>query len=82
ERFRAIHTALAMIITAKDLYAKDFDWRSDNWIDNLTGSDHVRKAINAGKNADQVVAGWQEELAEFRRTREKYLIYRKVHGHG
>lgn len=82
DRFRAIHTALAMIVTAKDLYAKDFDWRSDNWIDKLTGSAHVRKAVDAGKNADQVVAGWRDELAEFRRTREEYLIYRKVHGHG
>jgi hypothetical protein len=25
-----------------------------------------------------VVAGWQDELAEFRRTREKHLIYHQM----
>jgi uncharacterized protein YbbC (DUF1343 family) len=78
--FDAITTALAMIVTAKALYPSDFAWRSDNWIDKLTGSDFVRTAIDAGKTTDQVVAGWQDELAAFRQIRQQYLIYRKVHG--
>ncbi|MGH3318898.1 MAG: exo-beta-N-acetylmuramidase NamZ family protein [Streptosporangiaceae bacterium] len=79
--FNAIHTAITMLVAAKRSYP-DFAWRSDNWIDKLTGSDYVRKAIDAGKSADQVVGGWQDELAAFRRTRARYVIYRKVHGHG
>ncbi|HEX6446078.1 MAG TPA: DUF1343 domain-containing protein [Streptosporangiales bacterium] len=78
--FNAIRTAIAMIVTAKALYPNDFAWRSDNWIDKLTGSDQVRNDVDAGKDTDQVVAGWQQELAAFRRLRERYLIYRRIQG--
>ncbi len=36
----------------------------------------MRTMIDAGADADEVVAGWQEELAAFRRMRRKYLIYK------
>jgi uncharacterized protein YbbC (DUF1343 family) len=75
DHFDAIRTAIAMLVTLKRLYPNDFAWRPDNWIDKLTGSDQVRHAVDAGQNVDQIVAGWQSDLAAFRRTREKYLIY-------
>jgi uncharacterized protein YbbC (DUF1343 family) len=78
--FDAIRTATAMLVTLKSLYPNDFAWRSDNYIDLLTGSDYVRKAIDAGQDTDQVVAGWQQDLAAFRQLRERYLIYRRVNG--
>jgi hypothetical protein len=40
----------------------------------------VRTAMDPGNTTDQVVAGRQDELAAFRRIRQHYLIYRKVHG--
>jgi uncharacterized protein YbbC (DUF1343 family) len=70
-----IRTAITMIVTLKTVYPSDFAWRPDNWIDDLTGSDYVRKAVDAGRSADQIVAGWQGELSEFRALRAKYLIY-------
>ena len=76
--FEAIRTAITMIVTARDLYPDDFAWRetaSPFWIDRLTGSDQVRRAIDAGADADEVVAGWQDELAAFRAVRERYLLY-------
>lgn len=77
--FDPIRTAIAMLITAKELQpaGKRF-WRTDNWIDKLTGSTWVRTAIDSGLGVDEVVAGWQDELADFRTTREKYLIYHKI----
>jgi uncharacterized protein YbbC (DUF1343 family) len=78
-RYDAIRTAIAMIITAKRLYPKDFAWRESKppyWIDLLTGSDQVRTAIDGGANVDQVVAGWQAELAKFAAVRARYLLYR------
>ena len=45
-------------------------------MDKLTGSTRVRTMIDAGADTDEVVAGWQEELAAFRGTRRKYLLYR------
>lgn len=73
--FHPVRTAVAMLVTVKKLYSKDFDWREDNWIDKLTGSDRVRKAVDAGRGTDDIVDEWHAELAKFRRIRKKYLIY-------
>ncbi|MFD7247520.1 exo-beta-N-acetylmuramidase NamZ family protein [Streptomyces massasporeus] len=73
--FDPVRTGVALLVTAKRVWS-GFAWRPDNWIDKLTGSTRVRTMIDAGADTDQVVAGWQEELAAFRRTRRKYLLYR------
>ncbi|HET7305228.1 MAG TPA: DUF1343 domain-containing protein [Segeticoccus sp.] len=80
--FDAVGTGVAMLVTAKRLYPDTFEWRYDSWddehpywIDKLTGSAYVRTAIDAGKDADAVVAGWQGELDAFRAKREQYLLY-------
>ncbi|WP_307032855.1 exo-beta-N-acetylmuramidase NamZ family protein [Streptomyces canus] len=70
-----VRTGIALLVTAKRVWS-GFAWRSDNWIDKLTGSTQVRTAIDAGACPDEVVAGWQEELAAFRATRREYLLYR------
>jgi uncharacterized protein YbbC (DUF1343 family) len=73
--FDAIRTAIAMLVTLRQTYPSGFAWRPDNWIDDLTGSDHVRTAVDAGRSTDEIVAGWQGELAEFRALRRKCLTY-------
>jgi uncharacterized protein YbbC (DUF1343 family) len=70
-----VRTGVALLVTAKQVWS-GFAWRSDNWIDKLTGSTHVRTAIDAGAGTDEVVAGWRDELAAFRETRRKYLLYK------
>jgi uncharacterized protein YbbC (DUF1343 family) len=73
--FDPIRTAIGMIVSLKAVYPGDFAWRPDNWIDDLTGSSSVREAVDAGRSTDEIVAGWQGELAAFRALRAKYLIY-------
>ncbi|MFF9111126.1 exo-beta-N-acetylmuramidase NamZ domain-containing protein [Streptomyces sp. NPDC014805] len=73
--FDPVRTGIGLLVTAKRVWS-GFAWRSDNWIDKLTGSTRVRTAIDAGAGPDEVVAGWQDELAAFRRVRERYLLYR------
>ncbi|MFD6191992.1 exo-beta-N-acetylmuramidase NamZ domain-containing protein [Streptomyces sp. NPDC060275] len=73
--FDPVRTGIALLVTAKRSW-DGFAWRSDNWIDKLTGSTQVRTMIDAGADTDEVVAGWEAELAAFRRTRRQYLIYR------
>ncbi|MEV5886452.1 DUF1343 domain-containing protein [Streptomyces sp. NPDC052020] len=73
--FDPVRTGIALLVTAKRVWS-GFAWRSDNWIDKLTGSTRVRTMIDAGAGTDAVVAAWQEELAAFRRTRAAYLLYR------
>jgi uncharacterized protein YbbC (DUF1343 family) len=70
-----VRTGIALLVTAKKVWS-GFGWRSDNWIDKLTGSAQVRTMIDAGASADEVVAGWQRELAAFRRVRKEYLLYK------
>ena len=80
DAFEAIPTAIAMIVTARDLY-DGFAWRESAapyWIDRLTGSEQVRHAIDGGADVAEVVAGWQGELAEFRAVRARHLLYHRV----
>ncbi|MFS8203816.1 exo-beta-N-acetylmuramidase NamZ domain-containing protein [Streptomyces sp. CWNU-52B] len=70
-----VRTGIALLVSAKQVW-DGFAWRPDNWIDKLTGSTLVRTMIDAGATADEVVAGWQDELAAFRRVRKEYLLYR------
>ncbi|MGW1727272.1 exo-beta-N-acetylmuramidase NamZ family protein [Streptomyces sp. NPDC002306] len=69
-----VRTGIALLVTARRTWS-GFAWRSDDWIDKLTGSAQVRTAIDAGADADEVVAGWRQELTAFRRVRGKYLSY-------
>ncbi|MFH8499263.1 exo-beta-N-acetylmuramidase NamZ family protein [Streptomyces coeruleorubidus] len=73
--FDPVRTGIALLVTARKVWS-GFAWRPDNWIDKLTGSARVRTMIDAGADTDEVVAGWQDELAAFRRTRRKHLLYR------
>ncbi|MGP4087733.1 exo-beta-N-acetylmuramidase NamZ family protein [Streptomyces sp. KR55] len=70
-----VRTGVALLVTARKVWS-GFAWRSDNWIDKLTGSTLVRTMIDAGANADEVVAVWQWGLAAFRRGRREDLPYR------
>ncbi|MFJ5270246.1 exo-beta-N-acetylmuramidase NamZ domain-containing protein [Streptomyces sp. NPDC088358] len=72
--FDPVRTGIALLVTAKKVWS-GFAWRSDQWIDKLTGSTGVRTMIDAGATADEVVASWRDELAAFRRTRKEYLRY-------
>ncbi|MFJ6572900.1 exo-beta-N-acetylmuramidase NamZ domain-containing protein [Streptomyces sp. NPDC091292] len=73
--FDPVRTGIALLVTAKQTWS-GFAWRSDNWIDKLTGSTQVRTMIDAGAGTDEVVGAWQGELAAFRATRKRYLAYR------
>ncbi|MFD5258231.1 exo-beta-N-acetylmuramidase NamZ domain-containing protein [Streptomyces bobili] len=75
DAFDPVRTGIALLVTARKV-CNGFGWRADHWIDKLTGSTWVRTAIDEGAGADEVVAGWQEELAAFRRVRREYLLYR------
>ncbi|MEU6105873.1 exo-beta-N-acetylmuramidase NamZ family protein [Streptomyces flaveolus] len=73
--FDPVRTGIALLVTARRSW-DGFAWRPDNWIDKLTGSTQVRTMIDAGADTDEVVDGWEGELAAFRRTRRQYLLYR------
>ncbi|MFD5494851.1 exo-beta-N-acetylmuramidase NamZ domain-containing protein [Streptomyces sp. NPDC127091] len=75
DAFDPVRTGVGLLVTAKRAWS-GFAWRPDHWIDKLTGSTRVRTMIDAGADTDEVVAGWRDELAAFRRMRREYLLYR------
>ncbi|MFI6878062.1 exo-beta-N-acetylmuramidase NamZ domain-containing protein [Streptomyces sp. NPDC050400] len=75
DAFDPVRTGIGLLVTAKSAWS-GFAWRPDNWIDKLTGSTQVRTMIDAGASTDEVVAGWQSELAAFRAVRRHYLTYK------
>ncbi|MFI7010936.1 exo-beta-N-acetylmuramidase NamZ domain-containing protein [Streptomyces sp. NPDC050145] len=75
EAFDPVRTGVALLVTAKSAWS-GFAWRSDNWIDKLTGSTQVRTMIDKGATADEVVQGWHGELEKFRAVRRPYLTYK------
>jgi uncharacterized protein YbbC (DUF1343 family) len=75
DAFDPVRTGIALLVTARKVWS-GFAWRSDHWIDRLTGSTLVRAMIDAGAGPDEVAAGWEEELATFQRVRREYLVHR------
>jgi uncharacterized protein YbbC (DUF1343 family) len=43
--------------------------------DTLAGTDRIRRALEAGTPATNVIAAWQPALQAFRAGREKYVLY-------
>jgi uncharacterized protein YbbC (DUF1343 family) len=78
----SVRVGTEMIIAVKRLFPAQAGWRPDNWIDRLTGSTRFRTMVDAGAGADEVVAGWQEELAAFAAKREQHLIYKQERRQG
>ena len=76
--FDAIRTGIAMIVTGRRLYPDQWAWRESAapyWIDKLSGDENVRLAIDGGADTDEVVAVWQQDLADFRALRSTHLLY-------
>lgn len=45
------------------------------FFDKLAGGDHLRKQIEQGLSEDEIRLSWQYDLASFRETRSRYLLY-------
>ena len=48
----------------------------NNFFDKLAGTTELRKQIEAGMSEKEIRATWQPGLDEFKKIREKYLIYK------
>jgi uncharacterized protein YbbC (DUF1343 family) len=76
--FEPFITGIHIMKTAMDLYPeKDLfkNKRRIKMFNQAMGSDRVMKALQAGKSVEEIENEWQDELQEFLKKREKYLIY-------
>ncbi|MFJ3839946.1 exo-beta-N-acetylmuramidase NamZ family protein [Streptomyces sp. NPDC090054] len=74
DAFDPVRTGIGLLVTARRV-CSGFAWRSDHWIDKLTGSDRVRTMVDAGAGVQEIVDDWSAGLARFAAVREKYLLY-------
>ncbi|MBN2261699.1 MAG: DUF1343 domain-containing protein, partial [Prolixibacteraceae bacterium] len=50
-------------------------WKSERWMNLLAGNDMLFKQINNGFTEQQIKDSWQADLAKYKATRKKYLLY-------
>lgn len=70
--FDPIRAAVGMLVTAHAHYP---DFEMDELLDRHSGTARLRTAILDGAGVEEVVAGWEDELAQFERLRAEYLLY-------
>jgi uncharacterized protein YbbC (DUF1343 family) len=82
-RFRAFLAYLLLIHHARRQDPERFAWREPPYeyeyvkppIDILTGTDRIRRSIDAGVSPKRLARGWEKPRAAFRRRRKRYLLY-------
>ncbi|WP_405761733.1 exo-beta-N-acetylmuramidase NamZ domain-containing protein [Streptomyces sp. NBC_00045] len=72
--FDPVRAGIGLLVTAKRSWS-GFAWRTDHWIDQLTGSDRVRKMVDAGAGVEEIAADWAAGLERFAAVRGRYLLY-------
>lgn len=83
QAFTPVIVGIAMIKTAYDLYTDSFEWKRDayeyvfdkNPFDVVSGTDKIRKAIEAGALLEDIERSWQDGLERFKTVRDSYLVY-------
>lgn len=81
--FEPVRTAVAIFRSCNDLAPDDFAWRPPPYeyeetlmpIDILWGHDGLRTGIDAGASVDAVLQAVEEEVADFVRAVEPYVLY-------
>jgi uncharacterized protein YbbC (DUF1343 family) len=83
DSFTPVIVGVAMIKTAYDMYSDKFEWKRDayeyefgkNPFDVVSGTDKLRKAIEAGESLNDIRAAWEPRLTEFVKIRSEFLLY-------
>jgi len=75
--FKPIVTQVHILTAIQKLYPnqKIFDTGRVKMFDKAFGTDQLRKAVLRGDSAAKIIASWNDALKQFKKIREKYLIY-------
>ncbi len=81
--FEPVMTGLAMVKTIVDLYPSEFKWKNPpyeyvfdrNPFDVIAGTNKIRNLIENGNSMEDIKLSWQEDVKDFKKLREKYLLY-------
>mgnify|MGYP006294853387 CR=1 FL=1 len=83
ESYRPYLTGVAFLWAVHRLWPDSFRWRDKPYefvtsipaVDLLSGSPHLREALEGGAELPEIQAMWAEQEAEFRIRREPHLLY-------
>jgi len=73
-RLQSFWSGVQVVQTLFKLYPDSLRWRPRHF-DRLCGTDEVRLAIQHGQNLQELQKSWQQEIASFKKIRQKYLLY-------
>ncbi|MBT8489276.1 MAG: DUF1343 domain-containing protein [Gemmatimonadetes bacterium] len=81
--FRPVQATVAILRACRELAPDDFGWREPPYeyeevlppIDILWGHDGLRTGVDAGRGVGEILAGVDEEIADFERSVAPYLLY-------
>lgn len=81
--FTPVIVGIAMVKTVYDMYPDHFQWRQNeyeyefgkNAMDVVSGTDKIRKAIEAGVSLKEIEDSWADGLAQFAGIRKSFLLY-------
>ncbi len=74
ERYDPTKLAVAVLAVLRAVHPEQFQFRAASF-DRLATGPELRTAIEAGRSAQEIWESWDPDLARFRETRVKYLIY-------
>ena len=73
-RYDPTRLAIALLVALRAVHPDRFQLRAA-WFDVLAAGPALRQAIDSGRSAAEIWARWSDPLAQFRRSRAKYLLY-------
>lgn len=73
KKYKPVETGIKLISIMHKLYPDKFEMT--DYFDLLWGTDSVKSQIFSGKEPDQIINSWQEELNRFKELRNNYLLY-------
>ncbi len=68
-----VKVSVYMIATARKLFADSLKWRRS--INRLTGTPKFAEAIDKGVPPEKIVEMWRGDVEQFKKIRQKYLLY-------
>jgi uncharacterized protein YbbC (DUF1343 family)/CubicO group peptidase (beta-lactamase class C family) len=72
EKLQAVDVGLAIGLAVQKLYPNDFALQK---VQTLLQHTNTIQAFKTGKPISQIKAAWENELTDFKRRRQKYLLY-------
>ena len=82
-QYRPYRTTLALLQAVMAHHGDRFQWKQPPYeyeyermpVDLILGDRKIRKQLEAGVSLEELETSWQAELKEFKKIRDKYLLY-------